>query len=61
MNQNKGNKDKIKDDKEIEVPINILYNNIEIIEFNDNFKMTNIYKTAFIIILKLLNLMIILR
>ena len=34
-------------EKDIEVPMNILYNNIEIIEFNDNFKMVNIYKTSF--------------
>ena len=47
LDQNKDNKNKIQDDKKIEVPINILYNNIEIIEFNDNFKMINIYKTAF--------------
>ena len=46
-NQRKYNKENIKEDKDVEVPINILYNNIEIIEFNDNFKMMNIYKTAF--------------
>ena len=34
-------------EKDIEVPMNILYNNIEIIEFNDNFKMVNIYKTSY--------------
>ena len=36
-----------KNDKEFKVPMNILYNNIEIIEFNDNFKMVNIYKTNY--------------
>ena len=34
-------------EKDIEIPLNILYNNIEIIEFNDNFKMVNIYKTSY--------------
>ena len=37
----------IKNDKDFEVPMNILYNNIEIIEFNDSFNMQKIYKTAF--------------
>ena len=34
-------------DKDYEVPMDILYNNIEIIEFNDNFKMVNKYETAY--------------
>ena len=43
----KQKKDNIKSDKELEISMNILYNNIEIIEFNDNFKIMNILKTSF--------------
>ena len=41
--KNKNNRN----DKDIEIPQNLLYNNIEVIEFNDTFKITNIYKTLY--------------
>ena len=47
IKQKKDNNEKINNDKDFEVPMNILYNNIEIIECNDNFKMINIHKTSF--------------
>ena len=46
-NQKKDNNDENKNEKELEVPTSILYNSIEVVEFNDSFKMTNIYKTTY--------------
>ena len=37
----------ISTDKNYEVPENVLYNNIKVIEFSKGFKINNIYKTAF--------------
>ena len=34
-------------DKDIEIPQKLLYNNIEVLEFNDTFKITNIYNTSY--------------
>ena len=45
--KNKKEGNTIFDENNIEIPPNILYNNIEVIEFNKGFKMTNIFKTLY--------------
>ena len=46
LNNTKENKKNL-NEKNIEIPKNILYNNIEVIEFGKGLKMTNIYKTSY--------------
>ena len=47
IKQQKDNNKNYINNNNFEVEMKVLYNNIEIIEFNDNFKMINKYKTSF--------------